>query len=216
MPSEPIDSGRRLLSRTAILLALTLAAPAISTTADACGAPDIPPFEDGSPAVDAHEAGVEDRSAGRTEAAIRHFEQSMRAEGDLAIRGDSAVAAFRLHVAKGRRDRGLAVLAEAVEIYDGHFPLRLVFGRALLEGEPAHALTHFRAAEDTLFFLRSDPERRRREAQPYPELAMAHARLGDAEAARAALVKALDAGAPAARIRAVEEAIAAEVIASRR
>lgn len=183
----------------AAALALTVAFTGLvaPSTADACAMkvrlPDIEMVADNH-----FKKGVRAEEQGQARAAIRHFERAMNADGSKATRADAALRAARLHQSLGRTERAIARMTRGVAINGEHFDLRLALGRALVQKDAAGAIAQLEAARDL----------DRLSAEVYPELAIAHARLGQREEAQRYLTTAKGLGAAPERVIAAEKALA--------
>ncbi len=182
----------------ALALTVALAALAAPTTADACAMRKVHvPVQE--MVADSHfQKGLEAEARGQTRAAIRHFERAMNADGAQATRADAALRAARLHDTLGRTERAIARLTRGVALDGEHFELRLELGRKLITRDAAGAVAQLEAARDL----------DRMAAQVYPELAIAHAKLGQREEAQRYLITAKGLGAAPERVLAAEKALA--------
>lgn len=135
---------------------------------------------------------------GDKRAAIRHYERAMNAEGNATVRADAALAAARLHGEMGNTQRAIARLTRGVALDGQHFEVRLALGRLLAEGDAAKAVAHLEAARGI----------DRMSAEVYPELAIAHARLGQRAEAQRYLTTAKGLGADPERVLAAEKILA--------
>jgi len=184
-----------------IALALTVAAAGLAapTAADACAMRKarLPTIE---MVADRHmNKGDQAQAKGDTRAAIRHFERAMNAEGNATTRATAALRAARLHDALGRTERAIARLTRGVALDGEHFGVRMALGEMLLQADAGAALAHLEAARDI----------DRMAAEVYPELAIAHAKLGQRDAAQRYLTTAKGLGASPERVIAAEKALAA-------
>lgn len=182
----------------ALALTVALAGLVAPTAADACAMrkvrlPDIEMVADKY-----LEQGEQALAKGQQRAAIRHFERAMNAEGRKATRAEAALKAARLHGELGRTERAIARLTRGVAIDGQHLGLRMALGQALVENDAAEAIAHLEAARDL----------DRMNAEVYPELAIAHAKLGQREAAQRYLITAKGLGAAPERVIAAEKALA--------
>ena len=186
----------------ALALLVALPAFAVPTTADACAMRKMPVE---LMVADAQfDKGQDAEEAGQFRAAIRHYERAMNGKGSITKRADAALAAARLHQKLGKTDRAKARLMRGVSIDGDHAGVRKALGALLLDGEPIEALQHLQAAQNADRF----------DADVYADLAVAHARLGQREAAERNLVTAKGLGADPAKVIAAERAIAGSGVAA--
>lgn len=182
-------------------LALTVAFAGLLTplAADACAMRKVR-LPDIEMVADTHfRKGEQAEEKGNLRGAIRHFERAMNAGGPANLRATAALRAATLHDKLGRTERAIARLTRGAALDDGHFGVRFALGQMLMQRDVQKAIPHLEAARDLDRFS----------AAVYPELAIAHAKLGQRAAAERYLTTAKGLGADPARVVAAEQALAA-------
>lgn len=202
------------LSPVALTVALVAAVATLTAPAagQACMVESIHLYDDDSVAVVQYWKGLEARDRGAAQIAIRHFERSLKGEGDPETRGNAALEAARLHAAQGQSATAIARMKDGLAVCGTHFDLRLELGRALLDGQPLEALAHLEKAAEIAATDLTVMDRNAAPARLYPDLALAYAHLGQRGKALETLDRARTFGSPVERLIEVQAVIGEEVI----